>query len=70
MLASSSLNSGVAMSLLYEMMGQVYDWVLTQMAGSYKFVIRDDKLGVQRRMKAIDAMPWQISLLGIHRART
>ena len=36
------------------MMGQVYDQVLTQLAESYKFVMRDDGLGVQLKMKTID----------------
>ena len=38
------------------MTGQTYDRVLTKLAGSYEFVIRDDGLGVQPRIKVIDAM--------------
>lgn len=57
------------MSLLCEMTDQAYDLVLTQLAGSYEFIIRDDRSGIQLRIKAIGSMLWQTGLLGIHQAR-
>ena len=36
------------------MIGQGYDQILTQLAKNYKFVIRDDGLGIQLKMKAVD----------------
>lgn len=39
------------------MMGQAYDQVLTELAKSYKFIMRDVGSGVRLRMKAIDTMP-------------
>ena len=35
----------------------MYDRVFTQLARSYEFVIKDDGLGVQLKMKAINIMP-------------
>ena len=38
-------------------MSQMYDLVLTQLAENYKFVIKDDGLGLRLKMKVISIMP-------------
>ena len=38
------------------MMGQVYNRVFTQLARDYKFIIRDNGLDIQLRVKAISVI--------------
>lgn len=39
------------------MTGPAYKQVFIQLAGAYEFVMRNDRLGIQLRIKAIGAMP-------------
>ena len=49
------------MSLPLEMTGQAYDQVLTQLAKGYEFVIKDDGLSIQLRMRTIDAIFFRLA---------
>ena len=39
------------------MTDQVYDQLLTQLTRGYEFVMKDDRLDVQMRIKTIDTIP-------------
>ena len=43
---STHLIKEIAMSLSYNMTGQAYEQVFTQLVRGYAFIIRDDRLGV------------------------
>ena len=58
------------MSLSKEIISQKYDWVLFQLARGYQFVMIDDRLGVQLKIKSIEIMLSQISLISLGQAGT
>ena len=47
-------------------MGQAYDKVLIQLARSYKFLLRDNKLDIQLRMKTIGVVSWWTGLKRVY----
>ena len=49
-------NSKIAISLSWDMGGPAYDQVLTQLAEDYEFIIRDNKLSIWLKIKAIARM--------------
>ena len=48
----------------------MYNQVLIELLGDYKFFMKDDELGLQLRMKAISVIFWQTGLTDICRGRT
>ena len=61
--------SGLATGFSWKITGYSYDQVLTQLVRQYKFVIRDNGLGIQLMMKTLSTMSCQICLTDVYETR-